>query len=130
MAEKRPTGLGERGLRRARENIGGQVAGHELTAYEREVYGRPRSTPPAAKTAWEYPDSTRVYAYSYDFETGDLWVRFNKYDTPWVYQDVPQAIFAAFDSAPSKGRFINSTLNFTSYRRATPQEELEKFDHA
>jgi len=129
MAEPRQGGLGGRGRDRLRENIGGQVGGQDLTAYEREVYGRPRSTPKAARTQWQYPDSTRVYAYAYDFEEQQLWVRFKKYDTPWLYGGVSQPLFAAFDSSPSKGKYINSTLNYTSYRRATDQEEATKFDH-
>lgn len=61
-------------------------------------------------------------AYQYDYGTQQLRVRFNKYNTPWVYEDVPVAVFEAFDAAPSKGQFINSTLNHTKYRRASAQE--------
>jgi hypothetical protein len=71
-----------------------------------------------------------VYAYSYDYDSSELWVRFKKYETPWVYQGVQEAVFASFDASDSKGKYINSTLNYTDYRRATPSEESEKFDHA
>jgi hypothetical protein len=127
MAE-RQGGLGSSGADRARRNIGGQIGGNHISAYEREMFGRPRSTPPAGKTSWEYPDSTRVHAYAYDFKESNLWVRFKKYDTPWLYSGVTQPVFSAFDASPSKGKFINATLNYTNYRRATPQEEAATFD--
>jgi len=126
MANQRRGGLGEPGRSRIRRNIGGQ----DITAYEEELYGSNPLDRGPERSSWEYPDSTRVYSYSYDYRTRELWVRFKKYETPWVYQEVSQPLFASFDASPSKGKFINSTLNYTSYRRATPQEEAEKFDHA
>jgi hypothetical protein len=54
-------------------------------------------------------------------------VRFQKYDTPWVYEDVPVEVYQAFAAAPSMGKYINSTLNFFPYRRATPNEESALF---
>jgi hypothetical protein len=128
MADKPPRlgGLGEAGRSRIRESIGGQ----HVTAYEKDQYSTPPLDRGPARSAWEYPDSTRVYSYSYDYYTRELWVRFKKYATPWVYQEVTQPLFASFDSSPSKGKFINSSLNYTSYRHATPSEEALKFDHA
>ena len=128
MAAEAPRlgGLGEAGRSRIRQNIGGQ----DITAYEKSLYSSQLIDRGARTTGWEYPDSSRVYAYSYDYQTRELWVRFVKYETPWVYHEVSQPLFAAFDSSPSKGKFINSSLNYTEYRRATPQEEAEKFDHA
>lgn len=130
MAERPPRlgGLGEAGRSRIRQNIGGQP----VTAYERDLYGADRqdSVRDRGRSQWEYPDSTRVYAYSYDYNTEELWVRFKKYETPWVYKGVIEPVFASFDSSESKGKYINSTLNYTDYRRATPAEEAAKFDHA
>lgn len=130
MAERTPRlgGLGEAGRSRIRRNIGGQP----VTAYEEQLYGsNPNdSYRSRGRTPWEYPDSTRVYAYSFDYDSDELWVRFKKYETPWVYKGVAETVFASFDSSESKGKYINSTLNYTNYRRATPSEEAEKFDHA
>lgn len=130
MAEREPRlgGLGEAGRSRIRRNLAGQP----VTAYEEQLYGSDRSDPVRSRgrTGWEYPDSSRVYAYSYDYDSEELWVRFKKYETPWVYRGVSEHIFAAFDASPSKGKYINSVMNYTSYRRATPQEEASKFDHA
>lgn len=128
MADKAPRvgGLGEAGKSRIRYNIGGQ----DITQYEKDQYGSNPIDRGPQRSGWEYPDSSRVYSYSYDYYTRELWVRFIKYETPWVYQEVSQPLFAAFDSSPSKGKFINSSLNYTSYRRATPAEEAAKFDHA
>ena len=130
MAERAPRlgGLGEAGRSRIRRNIGGVP----VTAYEEQLYGQNPADPKrrTGMTPWEYPDSSRVYAYAYDHDTQDLWVRFVKYETPWVYRGVSETVFAAFDSSESKGKYINSTLNYTDYRRATWEEEAEKFDHA
>lgn len=127
MAE-RQRGLGQSGLNRIRGNIGGSIGGNEITAYERQMFGTARAVPPQPTTAWEYPDSTRVKAYQYDFEQKQLRVRFIKYATPWVYHGVIEPVFAAFDAAESKGRYINSTLNYTEHRRATAAEESQYFN--
>lgn len=125
----RQGGLGSFGRDRARNVLGGKtVAGHKITAYEEQMFGTDRALPPQTTTQWEYPDSSRVKAYQYDFEKQQLRVRFHKYGTPWVYEGVPEVLFQAFDSSPSKGKYINSTLNYTAYRRATPQEVDEYFD--
>lgn len=91
------------------------------------MYGSDRADPGPEVTPWEFPDSSRVQAYQYDFNSGQLRVRFIKYGTPWVYNEVPLAIFQAFDAAPSKGMYINSTLNHMLHRRATAVEEAEYF---
>lgn len=127
MAERKG-GLGESGRNRIRRNIGGQVGGHDITAYEKQMFGTGRAAPPQAATAWEYPESTRVYSYQYDFDKSQIRVRFHKYETPWIYDGVTEPVFRAFDAAPSKGKYINSTLNYTVYRRATPEEEDKYFD--
>lgn len=129
MAERRPSGLGSFGRERARNVLGGKtVAGRKITAYEEQMFGTDRALPPQETTQWEYPDSSRVHAYQYDFAKQQIRVRFKKYDTPWIYEGVPEVLFQAFDTSPSKGKYINSTLNYTSYRRATPQEVAEYFD--
>lgn len=124
----RQGGLGGFGQERARRNIGGSVAGHHITAYEKQMFGTGRAAPKQGVTEWEYPASSRVKAYQYDLDTGQLRVRFYKYATPWVYDGVTEPVFRAFDSAPSKGRYINSTLNYTNHRRATNQEVVENFN--
>jgi hypothetical protein len=120
-------GLGAYGRERALTGLAAQQ--EEGKEYERVVFGQPstgRGTPVTA-TAWQYPDSSRVKAFSYDFDTHQLRVRFKKYDTPWVYENVPVAVYQAFASAPSLGKYINSTLNFFPYRRATPMEDSAFF---
>jgi hypothetical protein len=71
---------------------------------------------------WSYPDSSRVRAYQWDEALQQLRVRFIKYDTPWVYENVDLAVFQQFDAAGSKGRFINSVMNSYPYRHASPDE--------
>lgn len=125
MARK-STGLGDFGRLRARENLGkglpsDTIAGHPLFDGEED------SPLPGVTTSWEYPDSSRVKAYQYDYTTGTLRVRFHNYNTPWVYEDVPTSVFQAFASSDSKGKYINSTLNYMAYRRATPEEVAQYF---
>lgn len=121
MAE-RQRGLGDLGRQRVRENLGrGTVAGHPLFS-DSEEPGQVSTT-----TAWVFPDSSRVKAYQYDYATRQLRVRFHKYNTPWIYNDVPVTVYQAFDSSDSKGRYINSTLNYMDYRKATPQEDSSYF---
>lgn len=104
-----------------KDTSGQQVAGHRT---EEEVLG---GDPAITSTEWFEPGSSRVRKYQYDYATKDLRVRFVKGDTPWIYRDVPVAVFEAFHASDSKGRFINSTLNYSSYGRATPQEESALF---
>jgi len=126
---ERRSGLGSFGRERARNVLGGKtVAGQKITAYEEQMFGTDRALPPQTTTQWEYPESSRVKAYQYDFGSQQLRVRFHKYNTPWVYEGVPEVLFQAFDSAPSKGRYINSTLNYTAYRKATPDEVSTYFN--
>lgn len=123
----RTPGLGGFGRERALTGLAAQQ--EEGKEYERVVAGAPasgRPTPPTA-TEWQYPASSRVKAFSYDFDTHQLRMRFQKYDTPWVYEGVPVAVYQSFASAPSLGKYINSTLNFFPYRRATPMEESALF---
>jgi hypothetical protein len=72
---------------------------------------------------WSFPDSSRVQAYQWDEQKQQLRVRFIKYSTPWVYENIDLAVFQMFDAAPSKGRFINQVLNSYPYRRASDEEE-------
>lgn len=130
MAEDRQGGLGNWGRERARYGLGRKsVAGHDVSKYEEQMFGSGtnRAVPTQPTTEWEFPASSRVKAYQYDFDTQQLRVRFLKYDTPWVYDDVPTTVFQAFDAAPSKGMYINSTLNYMSHRRASPSEEAAFF---
>ncbi len=129
MAAERRGGLGAFGRDRARNVLGGKtIGGQKITAYEEQMFGTGRALAPQPTTQWEYPDSSRVHAYQYDFEKQQIRVRFVKYGTPWIYEGVPEALFQAFDTSPSKGKYINSTLNYTSYRQATPQEVSDYFN--
>ncbi len=130
MAEERKGGLGNLGRERFRENLGSKtVAGHEVTAAGQQRADNPDvSVRELPTTPWERPASSRVSAYQYDYATGQLRVRFVKYSTPWVYNDVPVAVFQAFDAAPSKGMYINSTLNYMDHRKASPAEQMQHFN--
>jgi hypothetical protein len=76
---------------------------------------------------WQSPASSRVRAYQWDSAQQQLRVRFIKYETPWVYNNVDLAVFQAFDAADSKGKFINRVLNNYEHRRATDVEEAIHF---
>lgn len=130
MAEPRKGGLGDFGRQRIRDNIGNkknQVAGLPVTEYEKQQHGTDRAAEVPTTTPWEFPGSSRVHAYQYDSESMQLRVRFVKYGTPWIYEGVPLAVFQSFDASPSKGRYINSTLNHFNYREATMVEAIEHF---
>lgn len=134
------SGLGGLGADRVRQNLGSQqevggqqaVVGSRSRFYEDALFGKGRpegELKPIHQdtTPWFYPDSSRVHAYQYDPDTLQLRVKFIKYGTPWVYNDVPSAVFQAFDAAPSKGTYINSTLNYFPYRRANAAEVVNYF---
>ena len=79
----------------------------------------------------EYPSSTRCQAFKYvpyadSPGIGAIYMRFIKYGTAWVYRDVPEGVYFAFASAPSKGRAVNTMLN--SYSAGNPTwDEQERF---
>jgi hypothetical protein len=109
------------GDREEREASTRQRAGRAATAAR---YGEGTSD---FVSPWEFPDSSRVKAYQWDAAQQQLRVRFIKYGTPWVYNDVDLATFQAFDAADSKGKFINRVLNSYPYRQATDDEEATFF---
>jgi hypothetical protein len=114
-----PRGLGNRGRDRIRESLGSPT---EAPYADSNLYGNnPRPAQPLT-TGWVHIDSSRIRAYEYDYSAQELRVRFVKYDTPWIYEGVSSALYEAFASSPSKGKFVNSTLNYTKYRQATPGE--------
>lgn len=139
---KRQGGLGDLGKNRFKESLaGGPSAGQR--AYPPGSSKAPKQEDDKldqtlfgggggglrfqSPTPWVFPASSRVHAYQYDPNTQQLRVRFIKYRTPWVYDNVPSTVFQAFDAAPSKGMYINSTLNYFPYRKATPTEESQYF---
>lgn len=142
---KQGQGLGNQGIERARENLGagtaggdsshpmrGAITGSTSRFYEDALFGKGRpegELKPIHQdtTPWTYPDSSRIHAYQYDPDTRQLRVKFIKYGTPWVYDEVPTAVFQAFDAAPSKGTYVNSTLNYFPYRKATAAEVVNYF---
>lgn len=114
MATRRPAGIGKTGLGRAQENLGRPQDTPEL---EEALF---RSTPPlqraqALRTPWVNVASSRVAQYMYDYTTSTLFLRWVKYGTTWAYYNVSTALFESFVSAPSKGRYVNSTLNVHNY---------------
>jgi hypothetical protein len=109
------------GDREEREQFYGQRAGRAATAAR---YGEDTGD---FVSDWQFPDSSRVKAYQWDQAIQQLRVRFIKYGTPWVYNDVDLATFQAFDATDSKGKFINRILNSYPYRRATVDEEAQYF---
>lgn len=146
MAPPRQNGLGGQGVDRFREGLGagtsggspaqpmrGAISGGTSDVLEDALFGQGRPggpvtpPPPGPTTGWAFPASSRVYAYQYDYGMQQLRVKFIKYGTPWVYNDVPTTVFQAFDASPSKGSYINSTLNYMDYRRANPQETAQYF---
>lgn len=123
MANEKPRrgGLGDLGRNRFRSKM---VAGDQLpdTVVPRSNRSQEETARLFPQTPWAFPESTRVKAYSYDYATGNLLVRFIKYSTPWIYRDIPVAVFEAFDSAPSKGEFINANLNQSNHHRASASD--------
>lgn len=112
MATRRPAGLGSTGLQRARENIGhGQSTDHlEETLLPGD---RPAQD---LSTGWiNADDSSRVEAFLYNYTNNILYVRWINNHTTWAYYDVTSALFEAFAAAPSKGKYVNSSLNLHSY---------------
>lgn len=116
------TGLGSKGLGRWKDVVA-NPADVDLPQFQPTAPREPGDQRNFPVTPWAFPDSTRVKAYSYDYGSQELRVRFSKYDTPWVYEGVPVNVFEAFDAAPSKGQFINSALNQLTNRRASHSEE-------
>lgn len=49
--------------------------------------------------------SSNVAAYGYNEETEELYVQF-KDGSVYKYYDVPEDVWALFQTAPSKGRFV------------------------
>ena len=90
--------------------------------------------PPTGYYPPQFPDSTRVRAFRFvphdpndttDAGIGTLYMRFIKYDTPWVYRNVPHGVYAALATdGVSKGRFVNSTLNAFEYSHAAASDML------
>lgn len=110
--------MAKRDQPRLGRGIGDIVADHRSYGAAEQLFERTDGlTPPDTNivTEWAYPASSRVRAYRYDFANQTLQVRFHKYDDAYEYYGVPTAVYASFDSSPSKGRFINSTLNSFTY---------------
>jgi hypothetical protein len=112
--------------------FGGDIAEREQ-AQERQRAGRAATAARYGESEgnyvseWQFPDSSRVRAYQWDEARQQLRVRFIKYSTPWVYNNVPLETFQAFDASDSKGRFINRVLNNFPYRRASADEVARHF---
>jgi hypothetical protein len=103
------------------------VAGNANTFNVEEERDRRRSSESTDDFPVEYPDSSRVQAFRFvpgeDQYYGNLYVRFVKYGTPWVYYNIPVSVYESFANSPSKGRFINMTLNSYPYSRASGTDE-------
>ena len=59
---------------------------------------------------WIPLSSTRITDYAYDDEEARVLVRFTN-GTCWEYRGVPAGVWADFQAAPSKGRFISQVLD-------------------
>lgn len=55
-------------------------------------------------------DSSAVESIQYDPKNKNLDVKFVNSDKEYRYPDVPKEVYHAFESAPSKGAFVNTTL--------------------
>lgn len=56
-----------------------------------------------------YVDSSNIEAIGYDVDAQELHVRFLS-GAVYIYYEVPQGVFDAFVSAPSKGSFLNRDI--------------------
>ena len=65
-------------------------------------------------------DSTRCAASRYHFEDSKMFMSWTNGKTPWIYHDVPFPIYTSFVSAPSQGKFVNSTLNLFAHNKLFP----------
>lgn len=112
------SGLGSWG----KDRLTDQFDPEQVQDYGHGLFGenKPPATP--LTTSWKYPDSSRVRAYMYDYSSNSLYITWQNGKTPWVYDDVYPSLFEAFDAAPSKGKYINSTLNYTSHYPASSSE--------
>lgn len=65
-----------------------------------------------------YVDSSNVKWAAYSESFGRLYVKFITRDKPTVYFDVPPDVWAAFQSAESKGTFIYDEIRGAKGKRA------------
>lgn len=68
-------------------------------------------------TTHDTPTSTNIARLKYDEQTAELHVEFRSGKT-YVYAEVPYDIWNAFISAPSAGKFFNSTIKGVYKERA------------
>lgn len=122
---RRPAGIeGSRGLGRAREGIGRTDLPQD---YGHGLFGQDRVPEGPQTTDWQYPDSSRVKAFMYDYSSRNLYVTWQNGKTPWVYEGVSTTIYEVFANAPSKGKYINSTLNYSNHHRVSTMAESDMF---
>lgn len=114
----RKSGLGNWG----KDRIHDQFDPEQVQDYGHGLFGENKPPAPPLTTSWKYPNSSRVRAYMYDYSSNSLYITWQNGKPPWVYDDVYPALFEAFDAAPSKGKYINSTLNYTSHYPASSSE--------
>lgn len=144
---RRPAGIeGSKGLQRYKEGIArvpptGTVPEPPASDYQksqpnygRGLFGEDRyglfgdRVPEGPQTTdWQYPDSSRVKAFMYDYNSHNLYVTWQNGKTPWIYEGVSTTIYEVFANAPSKGKYINSTLNFTNHHRISTMAESDMF---
>jgi hypothetical protein len=74
-----------------------------------------------------FPSSSRCAATRYHYGGSKLLMTWTNGKTPWIYHDVPVTIYQTFVSSPSKGRFVNSTLNNFAHNKIYPGEEYAEF---
>jgi hypothetical protein len=57
----------------------------------------------------KWVESSNIDAIGYDDEAAELWVQFKSGST-YIYIDVPAAVAAELDFAPSKGSYFNRAI--------------------
>jgi len=61
--------------------------------------------------------STRINEAGYDRDSQRLYVRFQKGQTPWTYEGVPENVWRNFRRSASPGAYVNRVLNSYDYHR-------------
>jgi len=85
-------------------------------------WGDPGASDPVA-----FPESSRCAAARYHYSGKKLLMTWTNGKTPWIYHEVPVSVYATFISSPSKGRFVNSTLNNFAHNKIYPGNEYSEF---
>lgn len=72
-------------------------------------------------------DSDRCAASRYHFADSKMFMSWKNGKTPWIYHDVPFSVYTSFVSAPSQGKFVNSTLNLFAHNQLLPGMQYSQY---